>query len=675
MRLNKLKVSTKLITIFTITIILTFGFIIYFINNSINTLSKHNAEEIASQAAEVFANEVKVELEKGLTIAETMTAIMEGTINENENIGWEFESIIGSLRNILEENDQLFGVYYGFEQDYFQNYNGYTIGHDELGRFAPYAFRNSNGNYNVRPLKFYNNEESDAWYNVPKESGKNTITDIFVYNIGGNEVSLTDFVVPMYEKEKFIGVAGCDIALETMNEIFSTAYVYDGTGFITLFTHTGTIVAGSNNTIIGKNINELEGVNKNFTDGVMGSDSFLLTQYDDFLHDEFLIAGKHIPINGTDNSWCIAVNIPTYSIYKETKKVTAISIIICIISMIIILIVVLIFTKKLGKQLQEGVSFVKQIALGNIFIDIHNGTEDEIGLLINELNTMKNKLKLIILKIIDVAKLIVLGSQQIYEISQIISTGASEQAANTEEISSSMEELVSNIHQNTENANINYDCTNEAEVEMVTAIEKVEKTAISMELINEKISLIRDIARNTNMLALNTAIEAARAGNAGKGFSVVASEVRKLAENSDKVAIDITSEAYKNLEISKDALESIKAVAYKTKKTKELTKEVAYASIEQKKGADQINNAIIQFNKVIQQNVSSSEQMAEMAEELNRQIDEMLNAVSFFKTSEKDDISVSDEIKMDFNKVELISKNKITKNNNDLFVMEGFEQY
>lgn len=159
----------------------------------------------------------------------------------------------------------------------------------------------------------------------------------------------------------------------------------------------------------------------------------------------------------------------------------------------------------------------------------------------------------------------------------------------------------------------------------------VNQTVQAMHSIAEKIVLIEDIARNTNMLALNAAIEAARAGDAGKGFAVVASEVRKLAENSQKAAAEITDISGSSVQAVENAEKIIMDLIPQINQTSELVNDIASASQEQDNGSEQINSAIMQFDGVIQQNVSASEEMSAMAENLSSQADHMINAVSFFK--------------------------------------------
>jgi methyl-accepting chemotaxis protein len=197
-----------------------------------------------------------------------------------------------------------------------------------------------------------------------------------------------------------------------------------------------------------------------------------------------------------------------------------------------------------------------------------------------------------------------------------------------------MEQMSSNIKQNADNAAQTDKIAIKSASDGQESGKSVLEAVSSMKEIASKISIIEEIARQTNLLALNAAIEAARAGEHGKGFAVVAAEVRKLAERSQKAAGEINQLSSSTVKTSEVAGEMLGKLVPDIQRTAELVQEITAASKEQDTGAEQINKALQQLEQVIQQNASAAEEMASTTEELTGQSDQLMSALSFFRTGE-----------------------------------------
>jgi methyl-accepting chemotaxis protein len=217
-----------------------------------------------------------------------------------------------------------------------------------------------------------------------------------------------------------------------------------------------------------------------------------------------------------------------------------------------------------------------------------------------------------------------------------MSQGATEQAASTEEASSSIEEMNATIKQNADNALQTEKIAQKSAADAQESGKAVTDAVLAMKQIAQKINIIEEIARQTNLLALNAAIEAARAGEHGKGFAVVAAEVRKLAERSQTAAAEISDLSGSSMEVAERAGTMLAKLVPDIQKTAELVQEISASSKEQSSGADQINGAIQQLNQVVQQNAGAAEEMASTAEELASQADQLQNTISFFKVDGMD---------------------------------------
>jgi methyl-accepting chemotaxis protein len=212
-----------------------------------------------------------------------------------------------------------------------------------------------------------------------------------------------------------------------------------------------------------------------------------------------------------------------------------------------------------------------------------------------------------------------------------------------------MQQMSANIKQNADNALQTERIAIKSAEDARKGGKAVEEVVLAMKIIAEKISIIEDIARQTNMLALNAAIEAARAGEEGKGFAVVASEVRRLAERSKKAATEINQLAVSSVDSAEKAGHMLGRIIPDIQKTAELVQEITAACNEQNSGAEQINNAILQLDRVTQQNASASmslsstaERMSSTAEtmsvssrEMALQAANLLKTIEFFKSGDQ----------------------------------------
>jgi methyl-accepting chemotaxis protein len=316
---------------------------------------------------------------------------------------------------------------------------------------------------------------------------------------------------------------------------------------------------------------------------------------------------------------------------KNTENTRILLIVFIIIATsIIIILSLLIFRRIIVQPVAYLSAKAKEISEGNLYINILVKQKDEIGFLGNALNTMVIKLKEVINVINENVQNVSSGTEQISLRSQQIAQGANEQAATVEEISSSIEEMVSAINQNTENAQQTEKIAIHAEIGINEAKMATSNTLETMRSIADKIKIIREIASKTALLAINAAIEASKAGEYGKGFAVIASEIRKLSENTQKATQIITDLTNSSLIIAEKAETVLNEIVPDVHKTARLVQEIAAASIEQNTNANQINKAVQQFSAVIQQNSSLAEELSTGAEELSAQSHNLKDTVRFF---------------------------------------------
>ena len=529
------------------------------------------------------------------------------------------QAIDDALVGILQQNDKFTTAFAYFEQNTIADAQGKT--YQETNRDIAYE---AVVYPNEAKTGFVFEKHEDAFDNFDKEyyreiksSGKTYVMEPYVYELQGKPIMMISVIAPIYDVSgKFLGVAGCDVALDDLQSQNFTNAGYSSTHMVCMSEDHTILVDTLQTSTVGQlakdcgyeQVAHIADEMRTMKAGVSGKGDksvyLLNTELDNF------VTGKQgysvvVPVDlESGNLWSLYFSIDQNEFYAQIVKDTALlSIAVCILG-ILLLSVMYYSIKKPLKPISNIMAGAEKLESGNLQIHVQVDSDDELGRLAESFNAtstilnnyindiskqlsemadnnmairiteeyigdfspikasiekIAHSLNRTLYSIIEAANEVTSNSDTVSSGAQALSQGSSEQAEAIERLAASIEHLSNDVISNAREAEDANTTVARVSQWIETSNQEMQKMVSAMNDIRNTsteivkiIKTIEDIAFQTNVLALNASVEAARAGAAGKGFAVVAEQVRNLAAKSSEAAKDTAALIESSIEAVKN---------------------------------------------------------------------------------------------------------------------------
>ncbi len=538
---------------------------------------------------------------------------------------------MGKVDDVLDELDQIYKKSPNvFSELFYVNKNG--VGQNTSGNEINISYKNY--------FKILINGQKDF-----------IITDPFTSSTTGREVFIMASIIKNTHNE-ITGVVGGTVYMNQLTTMAKSINI-GGYGYGWIINDAGLIIAHPNKTYI-LNFNVMQDEKKygfNNVSKVFEKRKPNIINYGTIVDPHNVKKIVFFTLIPYSNNWYLGVSIPSNQLYENInnlKNILIVFIIFLIVSLILIAIFVSDNISKPLKELSQGITVLKD---GNLNIRFNESRKDEIGVIQRALNKLTESLNNILLNVQSSSEKISSISSEIASSNEDFSRRILGDSSKIEQISATTQELTASFDLTAENANGSIEIANktiqttkENESNIEKTVQSVEKLSNISTKIGEIMNFINKVAFQTNLLAVNASVEAARVGKEGSGFAVVAAEIRSLSKKISEYSLEIGKLLASNQIIvnevsisTQNAKESFKLMEEYINEFVEKSNGISLSVMEQSDAIRQIADAIIDISSSMQENVEVARKIADVTSSLSMEAKRLNALTSEYKVDKDND--------------------------------------